>query len=50
MHEREHPKPVLCNNLQGVVWEGGELEGFGVKETQVYLRLIHVDLWTIIHE
>ena len=22
MHEAGHPKPVFCDNLEGIVWEG----------------------------
>ena len=33
---------VVCDNLEGWYWVGGR---FKRKETYVYLRLIHVDVW-----
>ena len=52
MYEAGHPKPVLCDSLEGwggegvwggVVWGGGE--GLRVEGTRVCLWSIHVDLW-----
>ena len=43
MHEAEHPKLVLWDNLEG---QGGEVgRGFRIGWTHVCLWPIHVDVW-----
>ena len=44
MHEAGHSKPVLWDNPEGWVGEGG---GTGVPDggTHVHLWLIHLDVW-----
>ena len=43
MHEAGHPKPWLCDNLEG--WDGDGVEGgFRMEGTHVYLWPIHIDI------
>ena len=44
MYDAGHPKPVLCDNLEG--WGGEEVGGgFRVGGTHAYLWQIHADVW-----
>ena len=47
MYDAEHPKSVLCDNLEGWGGEGGEkrVQDGGDTCIHVYLWLIHTDIW-----
>ena len=44
MNEREHSKPVHCDNPEGWDEEGGR-RGVHDRGTHVHLWLIHVNVW-----